>query len=285
MSNSLKNICFRCGRGCSGLSAAFDPRGRLLCPACASISAVQVEDSGEIAILPAASPEASRAPCPFCGAPLVLGTPTCPACGKLPSVYKVARERDPDLDNLSPIPCTKCSYDLRGLPSLTCPECGTVNTRQSRSRQYEETSREILLNEIRKPAIIGGASLLVVLAVLAASKGPAEAGVFLALYPIRVVVASGAFLLCGFLDSGVDPPIWLIALRMAAIVPAVQLLHAVCGATGVPGLGTAAFAGGTLVFAFLLVDLFEMEISETWLVILVNSLAWVALSILIAVLT
>lgn len=38
--------------------------------------------------------------------------------------------------------CVSCEYDLRGLPNLTCPECGTVNPLR-RSRAMERQMREI----------------------------------------------------------------------------------------------------------------------------------------------
>ena len=38
--------------------------------------------------------------------------------------------------------CVNCEYDLRGLPSLTCPECGTVNPLR-RSRAMERQMREM----------------------------------------------------------------------------------------------------------------------------------------------
>ncbi|MFZ4574824.1 MAG: hypothetical protein ACOYN0_10535, partial [Phycisphaerales bacterium] len=104
-------------------------------------------------------PLQTRAPCPFCNAPMPPGVAKCPACGKLPSVYTVASERDPTIAEPAPAPCMTCGYDLKGLPSLKCPECGTVNRRLSRSQILEQTSREVFVTEIRRPALMAGISV------------------------------------------------------------------------------------------------------------------------------
>ncbi len=281
MTHSLKNLCFRCGRGCSGLSASFDASGRLVCPVCASKRSEPGSESGDISLVPVDSPAVSRAPCPFCGSALAVGAVSCTACGKIPSVYEVAKERNPEIDRLSPQPCSSCGYDLRGLPTPKCPECGTLNSRAGRATDLEETSREIFRAELRRPIILGSVSLVMAIALLLATKGPIAAGTFLLLYPVRVGIGAGAFVVCGLLGMGIDPPLWLICLRMAAIIPTVYLVQAACSATRLPGIGVVGFIGATLVFGFLLTELFDLEFSDSWLIILVNSLAWALIQVLI----
>ncbi|MFZ4574397.1 MAG: hypothetical protein ACOYN0_08365, partial [Phycisphaerales bacterium] len=106
----------------------------------------------------------------------------------------------------------------------------------------------------------------------------------LGLYLVSVAVAAGTFVLCGVLGLGLDPPFWLVLLRMAGIIGTVQLVSGVCNATRLPGAGTLGFGASLIVFAFLLTELFELDPSDSWTIIVVNSGAWIVLAILIAVL-
>lgn len=281
MTNRLKNLCFRCGRSCSGLSAHTDPAGRLVCPHCVQAAGTVVELDGTIAVIDQA-PSGTRAPCPYCGAPLAPGVAKCGSCGKLPSVYTAITEQNPSMTPT--VICSGCGYDLKGLPTLKCPECGVVNSRRSRAEELEETSREVLRAEIRKPAILAAVSVTMLVALLAFSRGMPAAGAFLLWFPAAVAVASGTFWVCGMLGLGLDPPLWLVALRMTAIVATVQLVNTVCAATRLPGAGAFGFILGLVVFAFLLTELFDLELSDSWIIILLNTVAWVVIAVIIATL-
>ncbi|HMN97707.1 MAG TPA: hypothetical protein PKC43_14720 [Phycisphaerales bacterium] len=76
-----------------------------------------------------------RLPCRGCGTNLrsVSLRGTCPGCGM--PVSRSVRIADPEpRAPVAPAPCASCGYDLRGLESDRCPECGSRVSRPSRTK-------------------------------------------------------------------------------------------------------------------------------------------------------
>jgi hypothetical protein len=78
-----------------------------------------------VAETPGEAAKQSRRPCPSCGNAMRTDAVLCLACG-----YNQASgeriEGEAAIELPSPIPCWHCGYDLRGLKSDTCPECGEL---------------------------------------------------------------------------------------------------------------------------------------------------------------
>lgn len=78
-----------------------------------------------VAQTPGEAPKEPRRPCPSCGNAMRVDAVLCLACG----YHQASGERiegEAAVELPAPIPCWHCGYDLRGLTSDTCPECGEL---------------------------------------------------------------------------------------------------------------------------------------------------------------
>lgn len=261
----------------------MDAKGRRLCPACfgaaqleneqglidlAEPDAAEKADQGDGPILMAPLPKQNitRAPCPNCHAAMEPGQVRCGSCGKVPSLYETRHgPREPEeVPKGVTLLCGECGYDLAGLKDLVCPECGTRATLPSRSEMLEEDSVEIAMWEYQKPAIMAAIGFVLALLITAASGTWSDAGWYALAFPFRVLVASGAMLLCGVLWVGVDAPFRLVLARFAGILGLVDLASTLLSSTTLPGRGFLVFSAGGVLYVYLLVELFELELSDAW---------------------
>lgn len=189
---------------------------------------------------------------------------------------------DPEAANAesSGLRCESCDYDLRGISAAVCPECG-ADIHPGRSRQLELVEQETLRNEIRKPVIIGCISLALWLGLFAFRFGLGPAAIQLALFPAFVIATSIVYMICASLSGGIDPPLWLIALRMAAIVPAVKLVETIFKSSKLSGSSSAGLVLGGLLFTFLIVDLFDLDFEDVRVLIVLNSIAWLTIQFIV----
>lgn len=267
------NLCFRCAKRLATVHGS-NPGERDLCVVCAAEHAES--DVTEIQPLLVSSSAKTRAPCPFCHAKLEIGEKKCRACGGDPSTYDRERSAEP----VNGRKCEHCDYDLRGISAAVCPECGESVNPGLRS-QFERIADETLRREIRKPLIIGAISLVLWLGLFALRFGAIPALIQLAILPGLIVSTTLAFLVFGALNGGIDPPLWLIALRMSAIVPAVKFVETIFMSSKLSGSSTVGIVAGCLVFSFLVVDLFDLDFADVRILIVLNSVAWFATQLIV----
>lgn len=113
--------------------------------------------------------------------------------------------------------CAKCGYDLTGLKTPKCPECGTVNRPLSKQEQLRKDSRALARREYLRPVILFAVALGIVLALTAAVGGRFSISEYLLVYAISVPVGIVVYLMCCALWMGSDAPLGLTALRLAAV--------------------------------------------------------------------
>lgn len=277
---TVPNLCFRCGGSADG--AVSDLKGRRICLSCVETStgggheiidlSPHVADD-IIPLVPQAHTHITRAPCPHCNTPMKPGQTKCPACGLNPASFEervstrglrevggVGREAPKG----EPLRCKQCEYDLTGLKALVCPECGTRNTLPSRSEYLNEVSEEVARWEYRKPALMAVIGFVLSLIITAIADGWANAAWFAAIFPVRVGVATGAFVLCGLMWVGLDAPLKLTLLRFAGILGLVDLGSTLLAASGLPFSGFVTLLGGGILYVYLLVELFDLDIQDAW---------------------
>lgn len=260
------NLCFRCAKRLATVRSS-NPGDRDLCEVCASQRAGV--DAKELDLAVAAPPMITRAPCPFCNTKLEIGERICHACGRDPSTFNAEDGSEPFEGRR----CEHCEYDLRGISGDICPECGESVSPSLRS-QFETTAAETLRREIRKPLIIGAIALVLWMGLFAFRFGAIPALMQLALYPVLITSTTIAFLIFGALSGGIDPPLWLISLRMCAIVPAVKFVETIFTASKLSWSLPGGIIAGGLVFSFLVVDLFDLDFADVRMLIALNVVAW-----------
>jgi hypothetical protein len=133
--------------------------------------------------------------------------------------------------------CSNCGYDLVGLRTNICPECGTKNRlSHSRSLSMEQTSKETVRQAYRRPAIMLAIGLTGLLIVSLIAGRPVDTLFVLLGYIAQVPAGLGVYVLCCMIWIGFDMPLHLVAFRLAAIYAVVDLVGGVGVAIGVPGI-------------------------------------------------
>lgn len=217
---------------------------------------------------------ATRAPCPCCHAAMKPGEVRCSHCGTLPAVYTVIAETG-SARTLA-IPCRECGYDLRGLPKPICPECGAVGSQSPPDEDRETLSAQELASEVRRPLLISVVSTVSLLGLLLLTQSPAVAGKALLALPFQVLLASVGFWFSSAWISQ-DPPMWLVLVRMLAIVPSSLIVPAILAATGLPAAAWVGSVLGLIVFWFMVAELFDLDFNDGRLVLAVNCVLWMVL--------
>lgn len=205
---------------------------------------------------PVAEPPApQRRPCPSCGHAMRLDAVLCTACGyNQQSGAKVAGEAA--AEPAPPVPCWKCGYDLRGLRSQTCPECGELQaTLYTQGQGPVQMLRPKGMREQRRAAwmvwfglkddlaaavlvrplvLLVGASLVIAAAmlwtVLATGVG-LSAAVLASGLGVLVAIPIGGVLhyLAAQVWDGVDAPLRYLVLQVSAVSLTISALAMLLG--------------------------------------------------------
>lgn len=176
----------------------------------------------------AETPYATRQ-CRDCGYDL-SGLPrhtTCPECGKGP---KPARQIATKQAPARPIKrlCLNCHYDVTSLPLITtCPECGNpVGTTAARhaARQAEQEERQQSRSAYVMAGALFGVGMIGMIVIYAATQNVELIPLYLARFAIRAPLVIAVFILCSILWIGFDEPLKITAIRLAALLPLIDLI-------------------------------------------------------------
>lgn len=305
---SKVKVCVRCGRDCSDVPRTKNPQGRYMCRECYDAEAlrlrgreggagggvgaaalkagvVEVEGQGAIPLEDVLNEGAglgahagvgtARDPrmCASCGMILKESAVICTACG-LNSATGLFLNGKPAG---AAVRCVKCGYEMRGLKTPRCPECGTINSHALRRKHMLETDHGFRESYLR-PAIYGAVGLAVILLVAALGGGWAGVGGHLVVVMGRVVAGAIAFVVCGLIWLGFEAPLPVIAARVAGVAVLASAAADVGGLVPFLGLGVVV---PVLIYPALLLDLFDMENSDAAIVTLVTGLVYLGLWLLV----
>ncbi len=188
-----------------------------------SESAATQEELDTVPIEPMGEPfEGKR--CGVCGAPMGRGSHVCGLCAyddRL-GIQSSQRIRTVAEDGRRIVKCRQCGYDLSGLRTAKCPECGTENI--EKPNLLAGVEEESALAAVRTPAIalvVGLVGTLAIAGGLKQADGLIAAVQMLALlFPLALVITFA----CLFLWIGMDSPWPITALQ-------------ICGAAALFALG------------------------------------------------
>lgn len=292
-------LCTRCGTDCAGKPRMKDQRGRYTCQACvdqlmakkasagrgqsaegasekATAVAPSEPDGFDVFDLAPDPKESKTAPCPNCGKPVSAQAAVCVACGFSKQLGRLLRPSDtPKSDDLprgKRIQCKKCDYDLRGLKTARCPECGTINTNPTRRERDKANSAEIARETYLKPLMYLAVGLLGMCLIHAFrfGGGPDAVVAYGLGYAIQLVIGLIVYLSCCAIWIGFDAPMHLTVLRIAGIYALVDLIGTVLSFIPIMG-GIIGWIVGLLIYIGLLMDLLELDIQDTVIVALLTS--------------
>ncbi|MBY0112024.1 MAG: zinc ribbon domain-containing protein [Phycisphaerales bacterium] len=194
-------------------------------------------------------PRPTLRPCPTCGHGIRPDAVLCVACGyNLASGVRVLGEAG--AEPIPPVPCANCGYDVRGLKSERCPECGEPLTtmlisgqgpvqviRPSAQKKPRRSELQVWLGwngdvdtaSLVRPALVFGvAGLLIGVLMIRAglSRSALVCGLgALAAMPLGLI---GHWILAQ-VWFGVDAPLKLLALQVGAVSFAMSALAMLFG--------------------------------------------------------
>lgn len=236
-------VCIRCGEDCSNRPRVKDKQGRYTCEACLAKAKAAV--AAAAAPAPQASPVAEvdapiplledaavdagprAAPCPGCGRPLWSDAKVCVGCGfNRETGRRLSVSTDVEGDGkrarkakaAPSFTCEKCGYDLKGLKSTQCPECGSpIRIRSARRERELAESKRIAKMALIKPLVLAAVGLVLSALILVYRDAAAAIPIYLAGYGIGLVLLVVVYLFCSLVFIGFDEPFHHMVIRLAAV--------------------------------------------------------------------
>lgn len=292
-------ICIRCGEDCSDRPRLKDASGRYMCKACAAREArvpaapIDPSDLGPITLDDAgAIPLAGDAPseCPKCKAKMSEGAVLCVACGHGAERFIPATPAEPErLSRPSrmrfavPAKCPRCSYDLKGVKSERCPECGELITPAAMRRLYSERARrEVYVKSYVIPAALLFIGLAVWVPVYVMQFGVEVLPFMIGIRVAGLILGLAAYFFACLIWMGFDAPWHLTTLRLLGIQNFAMAVNTVLMSMGL-GL-VVGWAAWVVVTYGLLISLMDMDASDaaiyTAMVIVINVIIFGVLAML-----
>lgn len=234
---SPAKICRICKHDCSAVRRVKDRAGNYVCQPCLDArSGTTRADSGQDSI-PAVPDDGGIIPIDLEGIPLPGTNELCPGCGMPSSSNAVvclgcgfnrrtgmftADELNAAQDPTKPVrkkkfSCSKCGYSLDGLKSPQCPECGTINTRETGKLDRRSLSRQIVRDTYMKPAIIAIIAIVGLAIIATVHRSPAYAAFTAIWIAGSVLLGTGVYFMFCLLWAGFDAPMHIAAIRLLAV--------------------------------------------------------------------
>lgn len=286
-------VCVICGEDCSGRARTRDPRGRYACNDC--LLKQRLARGGEVVLPPLPTRKAAEGatvganrgprpedddilslaeddsppppppsiPCPCCSRPLAPDAVVCVGCGFNRNTGERAGTEAPGKprrrkggEGPKPLLCAGCGYNLHGLRSARCPECGTVNVVRTsrRERDREESRRRAKRAYITPACMLAGG--LAATAIILGSSSVAAIPAYLLVFAIGFVVSLIVYLVCSVIFIGFDEPLPLTAMRLAGVYAVVDALFAIISLLPFGFLGWVVIS---IVWVGLMVEVMEIE--------------------------
>lgn len=289
-------ICIVCGQDCSDRPRVKDAAGRYCCKACEAARAAArapsvavpapasapAEEGDAYDLMPEGLLGDGPAPCPECGQPILAGSVVCLHCGfdtQKGFKHQVGTGVD-DPDDLSSLPvkgkpaaakCPDCGYDLAGLKTPRCPECGKLVLKKSLRETFAEDSRRAARDAWQKPLIMIGVGLAGV-ATWQLIADPTGRKLFISLLNIGVQVPIGltVYFLCCLAWIGFDMPWRYITLRLIAVYAVTSLVK--LPVDHIP-VGMVRLGIMVIVYIGLLMDMLDLDVQDAAIVAVATVIA------------
>lgn len=275
----MDKVCRICSQDCSDKPRVRDRKGRYFCKACAMAHAKKpaaAEPAGPAPddnpyTLDDSAPGASplpiemldyvdrSPPCPACMHSMPPDAKVCIACG-----YHVEKgiqsstliQRKAGKRGSPAYACEHCGYDLTGLRSPTCPECGNRVNLSPKHRLHRDAATDQLREEYTKPAVWFAVGFVVTGIVLAIKGDPMAFVGYAILFAVQLPFMLAGLWLCQKTFLGdIGTPL----LNLVRLAGGLALGNAVD--TIIP-LSFLFMTPGLIVFWGVLMDLFEIELRE-----------------------
>jgi len=295
----------RCGQDCSDRPRVKDISGRYCCKACVDLKPtvpssaaatssaaapgpVPVQAAGDeawdvgldpIEFEPMKLPGSSLKLCVGCGMTLQPGSAICVTCGYNQTTGEAAGlvVAGEDKPGKAPKPlrvCSKCGYDLAGLKTPKCPECGTVNYKKKRGIDLdrEAAAKAHRWDYIKPLAILGVCGTIEALVLFNNYRGmPLLGATVISL--ARIPVGIAAYFVCAFAWLGFEHTFKVTIIKLLGVFAAVSMVTTL--SLLIP-FGVYRLFLPYFVQVWMLADLMDMEYSDAAFAAAITSVVMIA---------
>ena len=217
-------------------------------------------------------------PCPACLRPMPGGAVLCVLCGyDARKGYQIGTGVGAGVIATGMLTCPHCGYDMKGLKTPVCPECGKHVSRAAAKdvgKARKEAAQVRMMYVL--PSVMFVAGVGVSAMILGASGREDMIPAHLVILTAKIVIAFTVYFLCGIAWIGFDAPLHVQAVRIAGVVAVTYVLLMLIkvsplGRGGFYLWGVYAIVGA--IYAWLLATMLDIDLEDAWLVAVLMYLA------------
>ena len=208
--------------------------------------------------------------CPGCRHTVPAGAVLCVHCGfDFRTGFKRGTGAGATSRDGGVLACATCGYDLTGLKSPRCPECGELLKGKGARRLRDMKAEKAALHKMYlTPGIMIGVGLLLLAGVVSANGLTSSLPAIAITLTCQIVVAYLAYLFCAFAWIGFDAPLHVQALRLAALsilfFPIFLLLRVAPWRSG-RGYFIGPYGLLGALYVWTMAWLLDMDIEDAWM--------------------